>query len=764
MGVRAHRSSAVIGYAAGWMGLIALIGSAGSAFAQSTAPAQAAAPDSGRLDEVIVTARRRSESLQNVPVAVSAFNANRIAELQARDLSGLQYATPNLYLDKGDASNAVIYIRGVGQNDSLAFVDPGVGVYVDDVFIARTQAAFLELFDVDRVEVLRGPQGTLYGRNTIGGAIKFVSTRPPKTFDAYLEAGIGNYNSYDLKGRIGGPLIDDKLFAKAAFSFQRRDGFNHNLFTGKDDGDLRSFSGRGALLFTPTERLEFLLSVDGKIDRPDTSRSPVRQTSITGATHAGIVTLPAIADPYTVDTNANGLSDISAFGVSLTSRLTASDAITLESISSYRKFDFDLKLDTDGSHLPILDILLHQKQEQFSQELRGTYDNKGAFLFTGGLYYFYDRDQTFSGYDDGAATIFGFPVTAFGFPNAALARTRQITDSYAAFGDGTLKLSRALSISAGLRYTHEKRESGRLFENFFDPKISIIQQAPPFLAGVGVPGRPISGSVSFDAWTPKASISYKAAEHALLYASVSRGFKSGGFDGRASSDFGFRPFRPEYVWSYEGGAKTSYLNGRATANVTVFYNDYTDVQVTSFGADPKTGVFASLFTNAAKARTYGAELELAAHPTKQLSIEGSVGYLDAHYQKFDILVGGHITDVSNRPLVNAPRWNASLGATYKAPVSNTLDATFHLDGAFRSRTATEITASPLLTQGDYGLLNAFFALGTTDGRWQVQAGMQNLTDHAVRTQGFNLQDFPGVQVNFFAAPRTYDLKLIYRYR
>ena len=308
-GVRAHRSSAGFGYAAGWMGLVALIGSAGSACAQATAPAQAAIPDSGRLDEVIVTARRRAESLQSVPVAVSAFNANRIAELQARDLSGLQYATPNLYLDKGDASNAVIYIRGVGQNDSLAFVDPGVGVYVDDVFIARTQAAFLELFDVDRVEVLRGPQGTLYGRNTIGGAIKFISTRPPKTFDAYLEAGIGNYNSYDLKGRIGGPLIDDKLFAKAAFSFQRRDGFNHNLFTGKDDGDLRSFSGRGALLFTPTDRLEFLLSVDGKIDRPNTSRSPVRQTSITGATPVQIMAIidpaPNMSLPALISTDVN---------------------------------------------------------------------------------------------------------------------------------------------------------------------------------------------------------------------------------------------------------------------------------------------------------------------------------------------------------------------------------------------------------------------------------------------------------------------------
>ena len=760
MRVCRNLSSAVLGLAAGVGGL----GLADPAFAQDSARTEAVKPDDGRLGEIVVTARRRSESLQDVPVAISAFSAHRIAELQANDLSGLQYSTPNLYLQKGDASNAVIYIRGVGQNDSLAFVDPGVGVYVDDVFIARTQAAFLELFDVDRVEVLRGPQGTLYGRNTIGGAIKFVSTRPPKTFDAYLEGGVGNYGYYDLKGRIGGPLVDDKLLAKAAFSFQRRDGYNFNTFTGKRDGDLRSFSGRGALLYTLTDTLEFLLSVDGKIDRPDTSRSPVRQTSITGASAGGNVTFPAITDPYTVDTNANGLADISAYGVALTTRYTASDAITIESISSYRSFHFDLKLDTDGSHLPILDILLRQQQEQFSQELRATYDNKGALNLTGGLYYFHDRDSTFSGFDDGSATIFGFPITAFGFPTSALARTLQITDSYAAFGDGTYKLSRTLSLGAGLRYTREKRSSGRVFENFFNPNISVIRQEPPFMGGVGTPGMPINNAASYDAFTPKASIAYQPALHALLYASASRGFKSGGFDGRASSNFGFKPFRPEYVWSYEGGAKTSYLDGRLTANAAVFYNDYNDVQVTSFGADPVTGVFASLFTNAAKARTYGAELELAAQPSKQLSINGSVGYLDARYQQFNILVGGKITDVSSRPLVNAPRWNASLGATYKAAVSDALDATFHLDGAFRSRTATEITASPLLTQGDYGLLNAFVGLGSTNGKWTIQAGVQNLTDHPVRTQGFNLQDFPGVQVNFFAAPRTYDLKLIYRYR
>lgn len=733
----------------------------------ATAPAQDgqagdASSGTGRIDDIVVTARRRNESLQDVPVAVSAFSATRLDTLQAKDLSGIQYSTPNLYLDQGDASNAVIYIRGIGQNDSLAFADPSIGVYVDDVFVARTQAAFLDLFDVDRVEVLRGPQGTLYGRNTIGGAIKFVSKRPPKQLDGYLEGGYGNFNTISLKGRVGGPIAGDTLRGNVAFAFDRRDGYNYNSFTGKRDGDVRSYAGRASLLFTPSDRLEFLLSGDVKFDRPDTSRSPVRRTPITVA-NPSLVTLPAGTDPYVVDTNANGLSNQDGYGVSLTANFTASDNVTFSSITAYRGFKFDLNLDTDGSPAPVLDILLHQKESQFSQELRLNYDNHAGITFTGGLYYFHDRDDTFSGVDNGAATIFGFPVTVFGFASSSLADTLQVTDSYAAFADATYAITSNLTIEAGLRYTSEDRSSRRDFENFFDPTISVINDTPPFLAGVGTPGTPISGKVNFGAWTPKATLSYKPNEDVLLYATAARGFKSGGFDGRATTDFAFTPFRPEFVWSYEGGAKTSWLDDHLVANAAIFYNNYTDIQVTSFGADPVTGVFVSRFTNAAKARTYGAELELLAQPTRQLSLDASLGYLNARYDKFDILVGSVVTDVTDRALVNAPRWNASLGATYKVPLGRALTGTFHIDGAYRSRVATEITDSPLLAQPDYALLNAFVELGTADGKWQLRAGVRNLTDHAVRTQGFNLADFPGVQVSFYGAPRTYDLRLTHRF-
>ncbi len=739
------------------------------AHAQEAAPL--AAPEAtaeGRLDTIIVTARRREETLQDVPLAVSAFGEDQISNFQADDVSGLQYVTPNFYFDEGDASNAVVYLRGVGQNDSLAFADPGVGVYVDDVFIARSQAAFLELFDVERVEVLRGPQGTLYGRNTIGGAVKFVSKRPTDEFEAYGEVGFGNFSSVVAKGRISGPVSEGQVYAKAAFAFSQRDGYNDNLFTGEDDGDVNSLSGRVGLYFTPSDDLEIDLTLDARRERPDTARNPTRLTSATGipdpiAAPFVAQTFAAASDPYDVDVNAGGLSDIDALGLTARVGWQLTDAWKLESISSYRSFDFELNLDTDGTPLKLLDVYVQQEQSQISQELRASYDAGGPVSFTGGIYYFYDDDLTFSGVDNLSASLFGFPVTLFGFATSSLADTDQITESYAVFGDLAYDLTDRLSISFGARYTIESKESSRRFENFFDPAISVITDQPPFLSGVGTPGVVIRGEEDFEAFTPRLSVSYDVSDDILIYGSASRGFKSGGFSGRANSDFGFQPFKPEFVWSYEGGLKSSWHDGRLIANAAYFFNDYTDIQVTSFGADPVTGVFVDLFTNAAAASIQGFELEVLAIPSDGLTLSASLGVLDAQYDEFDILVGGVVTDVSGRDLVNAPELSGSFAATYDFDLTDALKATVHGDLAYRDSYANEVTDSPNLRQDAYWLSNAFVAIKTADGRWEARAGIRNIGDEAILVQGFNLAAFPGVETAFFAAPRTYDFRLIYRY-
>ena len=743
--------------------LVMGVGAPGISFAQG-ASEESASPG---VEQIVVTARRREESLQDVPVSVSAFSENRIDELQADDLSGLQYSVPNFYFDEGDASNAVVYLRGIGQNDSLAFADAGVGIYVDDVFIARSQAAFLELFDVERVEVLRGPQGTLYGRNTIGGAVKFISREPTDETEVHLEAGIGDYNFRTLGARLSGPLVEGKLRGKAALSYIARDGYNDNLFTGDDDGDQDSLSARLGLYYDHSEALDFALTTDWRRERPDTARSPKLVTPASGfGNPLDITSLQSFTptdDPFEVNTNGSTESDTDAMGTTLRATWRANDNWTWESITSYRTFDFDVKLDTDGTPLPMLDVFVEQEQSQFSQEVRFNYDAGGALSLVGGVYYFDDDDETFSGVDNHSAALFGFPVTVFGLATSSMAITDQQTTSTAAFIDGTYRFNDRWSASLGARYTVEEKESSRVFENFLDPTIFAARDDVPFLAGVGTPGVSIANEADFDAFTPKLSLSYQANDDVLLYGSAARGFKSGGFDGRAGSQAQFEPFEPEFVWSYEAGVKSTLADGRLVANAAYFYNDYTDLQVTSFAADPVTGVFVTQFTNAAAATIQGLELELFAVPTDKLSLNASLGLMDAEYEEFDILVGGVVTDVSDRPLVNTPDMTASLGATYTTPISASWEASFHADANYRSEVATEISASDELTQDAYWLTNAYASLGHRDGSWLIKAGVRNLGDEAIQVQGFNLSEFPGLQSAFFAAPRTYDLRVVYRY-
>ncbi len=333
----------------------------------------------------------------------------------------------------------------------------------------------------------------------------------------------------------------------------------------------------------------------------------------------------------------------------------------------------------------------------------------------------------------------------------------------APIADASYELTQRLTLSAGVRYTYEEKESRRRFENFFDPDLSVVHDTPPFLSGAGVPGTPIEGKADFDAVTPRVSVSYRATDDAMLYASASRGFKSGGFDGRGTTDFGFQAFDPETVWGYEVGLKSTWADGRVVANAALFYNDYQDLQVTSFGADPVSGTFVSLFTNAAKARTQGAELELIARPAAGLTLNAALGYLDAKYEEFNTLVAGVVTDVSDRELVNAPEWSGSLGLTYERRVSPWLLGTVHVDGAYRGKTYTEITASEVLAQDSYPLANAFVSVRTDDDRWELRAGARNLTDEKVRVQGFNLSEFPGYQLAFYSARRTWTLHVAYRY-
>ncbi|MDG2521190.1 TonB-dependent receptor [Caulobacter segnis] len=695
---------------------------AGPVRAQTASDETAAAA----LDEIVVTARRRDERLQDVPAAVTAFSSTALRNMQATNVGDLQGSAPNLTIHEGDASNAVVYVRGVGQIDSLAFADPGVGVYVDDVYLGRAQGAFLDVYDVDRIEMLRGPQGTLYGRNTIGGAVKFVSKPLTNDFAGALEATVGDYERVELKGSVGGALVQDKLLAKAAFVYSARDGYSLNALDGRTDGDKNLLAGRLAFEYRASEDFSLRLNIDGSRDRPDRSRTPARATAVFGAP-------PTLNNPFDVNASFNTLADLSTAGVSLVADWKLSDAVGLKSITAYRKMSYDSNLDLDATTQAIFGVYVREDQDQISQELQLNYTGD-RFTAVGGLFWFKEHDDTFSGLLGPAISL----VTG--------SQNDQHNESWAAYGQGTYSLTDHLSVTAGLRYTHEKKDFFRT-QKFFAPTVTTL----PVPYDQGPFATFIDTSDEWSSFTPRFGLDYKISDDVLAYASVSRGFKSGGFDGRANDAAGARPYDPETLWAYEAGLKSTLLDRRLTANFAVFWNDYKDLQLSSFTAD-SSGAFTALFTNAGAATIRGAELELVARPIRPLTLNFVLGYLDGRYDEY---IGPGGRDISDqRELVNAPKWDGKIGANYRFDLADGGSLTVGADAAFRSKTYRTVSSSEILAQKGYVLVDAFARWQDARDKWFVQAGVKNLTDKRYIEQGFDLSDSLGYQLAYFGAPRT----------
>ena len=488
--------------------------------------AQEAAPNTqvNEIEEIIVTARRREESLWTVPGSVSAFSERQLRDLQATDMRQVQYAVPNFHFQRSDSSNAAVYLRGIGQNDSLPFVESGVGVYIDDVYVARTQAAFVELFDVERVEVLRGPQGTLYGRNSPGGAVKLITRQPADEFEAYAELGTGNLNAKIYNGRISGPLSSDGRWkGKISLSGVKRDGYSENPVLGGSDGDTNTLSFRSGLDFEPSDNLDLELRWEGKFERPNRSLTPIRKTPLTlfpdpvGDPFNPVTYLPteeAFGSPYVVESTANILADLTTHGASFKSRWQFKDDWYLESITAYRSLSWDFVLDADSTPHPVLDIPVYEDADQFSTELRVAYESDSGRSFTGGVFYFDDHDIVLAGFDDASASFqflgLFFPLISVGVPSGGYGESDQRTRSIAAFADITFPISDTTSVEIGARYTNDEKEVTRRGEFFFDPTLSLSLDQPPFLAGIGFPGEYLQGEQDWNAVTPRAVLSLPA--------------------------------------------------------------------------------------------------------------------------------------------------------------------------------------------------------------------------------------------------------------
>ena len=710
----------------------------GSAAAQTT-PNTTDTP-SEQTGDILVTARRRTESLLSVPIAVTAFTADRLDKTGAIDLTDLQNVTPNTTLKTARGSNSTLaaFVRGVGQQDPVPGFEAGVGIYLDDVYLNRPQAAVLDIYDVDRIEILRGPQGTLYGRNTIGGAVKYVTKRLPNEPQVRVKANYGSYDQADGIVALSVP-IGDMFKIGVAGARLSRGGFGRNVNLNIDNYNKDIWATRGTLEFeSPDTRLFVRITGDYTHDKSN----PRNGHRLIPGIASGA---PVLRDVF--DTRA-GLNfprqDIKAGGLSMTANAQLSDHLTLRSISAWRKDDSFTPIDFDALPAVDVDVPAIYRNEQTSQEFQLLYNSEKLNGLVG--YYYLGAK---------ASTGFGvlLSTTLPGFDAYTAGDVR--TETSSVYGDFTFDFTRQFSLSLGGRYTWDERQSYVFKANYIGLTSEFGGTPVPF----GAPATNFRGKANFKRFTPRASLSFKPATDHLLYVSYSEGFKGGGFDPRGSGTsapasnpaagvtyqdiYNYLSFDPETVTSYEAGYKGAVLDHRLTWALAGFYADYKDVQVPGSVGCLQNGVqsFCGITTNAAKARIKGVELETNAILARDfagadssVAVTGALGYIDAKYRTFIGPTGTDVADV--RVFQNTPHWTASGTLTGNLPVAGGL-VTANSTVSYRSLTHQFETASPFLDQPGYTLVDAGITYAFGEGRrYSVGVYGKNLTDKHYKTSGY----------------------------
>jgi iron complex outermembrane recepter protein len=637
--------------------------------------------DNSGIKEITVTARKRVEDVQDVPVAVTGLSGDVLEERFVPDIRAVSKYMPNVQMGQVQFSGATLSasIRGLTFADIERSFEPAVATSIDGIFLASNTGALIDMFDVESIEVLRGPQGTLFGRNTIGGIINVKRSRPTGELGAKLSGTIGSYGRRDLKAVINTPIIEDKMALKIGMFSINGDSFTRNYTSGKRDPGLKRFGLTGTILVTPTDNFEATLTYEYLKDRSNYPQL-VNQSlpgslacDAFGLCFNGPVTPggtgPTIQTIYEDSNYTASLTDVpfevplNANNVTLNAKYSG-DNFDIVSITGIWRNDDALDIDNIGHAVAPDTALFHPVRElsgkQFSQELRFDSNFDGMFNIVAGVYYFnskykLERQDVFL---FGGVANPGLLVDTFS--------AGQTVTSYAAFAETYWKLGESTRVTLGGRYTKEKKAF-----NVQKPAVPAAEGGPYFCpdpASVHVPCR--TGKLSFSKFTPRVSVDHKFGEDVMAYASWSRGFRSGGWNGRpGSTPDTIGPYEPETVDSTELGLRTKFLDNKALFNVTVFQTDYKNKQedqITSNPVAPATTI--TFVRNAGEARFRGVEVEAQLKPTSDIHFFASGGYLSGKYLKFLDAAGNDIR--ANRILRYAPKWNASLGAEFTMPIGD----------------------------------------------------------------------------------------------
>jgi iron complex outermembrane receptor protein len=713
------------------------------------------------VEEVIVTARRREESLKDVPVAVSAFSAETLERQGATDITILSQTTPNITVQTARGSNSTLisYIRGIGQQDPLWGYEPGVGLYVDDVYIYRPQGAVLDVFDISRIEVLRGPQGTLYGRNTIGGAIKYVTNRLGNEAGGKIKGTYGSYNQTDLLVE-GHTPVGGGLSVGGAYALYKRDGYGKNLTTGAEHYNKDVQALRLSAEYAPTENLFFRLAYD-RVEDDSNPRHGHRE-------------LPALTGGYKVldvyDTQA-GLGDdnsVKTEGLALTGEYHASESLTFKSITASRKGHTDTVIDFDGTPVNTLDIPATYDDRSFSQELQAVYSDEtvqGVF----GLYYM--NSQASGEFD----TIAGNVLPALG--GVAIADGGKVnTQSFAAFFDVSANFTDRFKVSLGARATRDHKRANVFRITYLGAVRTPYQGGParaPFATNTNY-----SAQKTFEQFTPRISASYELTDDLNTYVSYSKGYKSGGWDMRGDKSLTPQTdqgYNPETVNAYEVGLKGYAFERRLSFATAAFLSKYKDQQVTTQVAVP-SGI-ASSVDNAGRSTLYGVEFEATARLSTNLSANVALGYIHAQYDEFNRFVpggapnplnpsqtipaGGQMVNVADLyGFQNTPEWTGNASLTWRGPVAGG-ELTVTPMVSYRDDYQQFELPLPLLDQKAYTLVDLTASWAPESGAYKISVAGKNLTDERYRTGGYNFgtATYNNSVIGFYGPPRTYSASL-----
>ncbi len=719
---------------------------------------QAASDQSSGLQDIVVTAQKRSENLQNVPISVTAIGGESLGNAQVTSLQALQGTIPNVQIDNfaNTPQTAVFTVRGIGVIEPDPYAGNTVSIVVDGIPQFFSMGALLDLYDVDRIEVLRGPQGTLFGANTTGGVVNVVTKQPTGDFGGFIKAAYGNYDRFDISGSIEAPLVKDVLSLKIAGIHTQRKGWVTNVVDGSDMGHKNLDAVRAYLRFTPGPDFDATLQgeyVNARNGSPIVINGSYRGEAIFEEPGLnGMYTSPCISggqcqapEKYLGANNSvPDISNMDTYSGVLTMNYRDTPIGDLTSITGYKHFTLLEFTDQDGTPAFKNDTRRRTEGWQFSQEIRSNIKvNDAIDLMIGGFYLktHYDHIQAYR--------------LQFAAPGLLQINTQdQDNYSLSGFAQTYWQVTDRLKLQAGIRYSHEKTTSAPTLETSIgNPAGANYTSDGNFIIGSFTTG----GTKSWNNVGWKLGADYDLGQNKLVYASWARGFKSGGFTGRVGVPAdGANPFNPETVDTFEAGFKADFLDRRLRTNLSVFYTNYRDLQVAQIYFDRSTNTQGNRILNAGKAEIQGFEFETTAVPVEGMTLRASLAYLDAKYKQFDFTdaVSGQVLDLSGYRLQNAPKWNASVGANFVVPLGNGADLVTDVNYAYTaSKYYTAILDTPRSKIQPTHVVDGTITYYPAGRSWSLGLWAKNLLDTRYLSTVYDSPGYGGIAG--YAPPRQF---------